>query len=486
MSLGRKLSRLAARGFRPSPDTLRHSGPDEAEDSPWDPAPEELEPGPEAPATGDGPTAEEALSDPRRDRIARLRTMMNQVATRQAAKARERAERAAVQLPGARLDTSEGSVRRALEHLGPEHCHGQIAVARALAVDPLSVAGLALDPRLADVDLSQALFLDTETTGLGGGTGVIPFLVGLAWFEDGALVVEQLLLEELDEEPALLAQLYARVEAASCVVTYNGKSYDMPLLDARTVMNRAPPLPERPHLDLLHCSRRVYKPRLRQVRLVDMEAEVLGFRRLHDIDGAEIPSLYWSYLREGRPEFLGPIIEHNAHDVAALAAILAVLAERYAELHREDDPRDQLARAKVGFRSGDLAKAEVFALAAAEGGGSKAVTTEAFEFLGKVRLRTRDLEGARQAFERGVEAALGQASLAAPLHLELAKLFEHRLKAPDLALVHAAHTARAEGPEASAKRSARLQKRCVRRAPRAPPSRHPELAFAREDEKPDA
>lgn len=465
MSLRRKLSRLSARGFRPSPDTLRHRRPDEAEDSPWDPVPE-AEEAPERPVSMLEETPGESVSgDPRSKRIARLRTLMNEVARRQAAKARVRAERAAAGLPGSRLETSAGPLRRSLEYLGPEYCHGRVAVARALNVDPLSVAGLALDPRLTEVDLSRALFLDTETTGLGGGTGVVPFLIGLAWFEEGALVVEQLLLEELNEEPALLAHLNARIESASCVVTYNGKSYDLPLLDARTVMNRTAPLPDRPHLDLLHCSRRVYKPRLKKVRLVDMEAEVLGFRRLHDVDGAEIPGLYWSYLREGRPELLGPIIEHNAHDVAALAAILAVLAERYADLHREDDPRDQLARAKVGFRSGDLAKAELFALAAAEGGGARPVTAEAFEFLAKVRLRAGDVEGAQRALEAGLVAIEEDPRFAAPLHFELAKLLEHRLKSPKAALLHAPHTAGAEGPEASAKRCARLEKRCARQGP---------------------
>lgn len=470
MSLRRKLRRFVDRA---PPDTLAHRAQTEAEDSPWDPieVEAEAESEPEAELAADiAPEPQVAASNaPRSDRIASLRRMIGDVAVRQARKAKVRAEAAAAEMPGERTVTSSGMLRRAVQHLSPDHCHGRVPLAGALTVDTLSVAGLALDADFADVDLSGALYLDTETTGLGGGTGVIPFLIGLAWFEDGAMVVEQLLLEELGEEAGMLARVHERIESATCVVTYNGKSYDWPLLEARTVMNRQPPLPERPHLDLLHCSRRVYKPRLKTVRLVDMEAEVLGFRREHDVDGAEIPGLYWSYLREARPELLGPIIEHNANDVAALAAILAELAERYTQLHREDDPRDQLARAKVGLRSSDLAKAEIFARAAAEGGGRPSVTTEAHGLLAKVKLRRGEIELARQALEQGIEAAAGEAFLAAPLHLELAKLLEHRVKDHEAAARHAPHTAAAEGPEASAKRVARLERRCARRVVGASP-----------------
>ncbi len=422
---------------------------------PWDPAE------PRSAEVQAVPPPEALGEESKQARLERLRRWIGEVATRQAEQARARAE-ARRASAGERLETAAGALRRFVAHLPPDHAHGRVELARALGADRASVAGLALDPRFAEVDLSRALFLDTETTGLGGGTGVIPFLVGLAWFEDGALVVEQLLLEELDEEPSLLTRLRERVEASSCLVTYNGKSYDRPLLEARLVMNRLPPLPERPHLDLLHCSRRVYRPRLRTVRLVDMEARVLGFRRERDIDGAEIPALYWAYLRDGGEDRLEPVLEHNAHDVAALAAILAILAERYAELHREDDPRDQLARAKVGFRTSDLDRAERFAVAAAEGGGRPAVTAEAFELLARVRRRRGDLDGARAALESGL-AQVEAPALASGLRLELAKLLEHQLRQPEAALVHASHTGFAEGELASAHRVSRLRARLERR-----------------------
>lgn len=470
--LRRRLARMNGR-WGPSPDTLQSATEEEALDAPW----ADLEPASDGPSAERPDLVEDLALDATSDTLHRLRAMIARVSNREAAKAKVRSERARASLPGQREREEAGELRVITHHLEPTHCHGRVQVTRALAACPRSLSKLSLDPRFEAVDLSRALFLDTETTGLGGGTGVVPFLIGLAWFEDGAMVVEQLLLEELGEEPAMLERVHARIDWASCIVTYNGKSYDSPLLDARRVLARRPPLPERPHLDLLHCSRRIYKPRLRQVRLVDMEAEVLGFRRERDVDGAEIPGLYWNYLRDGGAEVLFPVLEHNANDVAALASIMAVLAERYAKLHAEDDPRDQLARAKVGVRSGDLEKARAFATAAAEGGGSHPVAAEAFELVAKLEQKQGDLTAARVALEQGI-ACVGEDSVsAAPLHLALAKLLEHRLKAPDAALRHARFTLPIEGPEAQGKRVARLEARLARLARAAARTRRPGSLF---------
>lgn len=367
-------------------------------------------------------------------------------------------------LPGQREETEQGPLRSIKGWLEPEYCHGAVSVGRALKVDAVSVSKLALEPRFSDVRFDRVLFLDTETTGLSGGTGVVPFLVGLAWFEEGCLVVEQLLLEELEEEPALLRRLEQRMAQASCLVTYNGKSYDLPLLRARRIMNSMEPFPELPHLDLLHCSRRVYKPRLKQVRLVDMEESILKFRRERDIDGAEIPGIYWNYLRSGEVDGLTRVLEHNHNDVAALASIMAVLSERYVELHREDDPRDQLARAKVGIRSDDLERAEAFAVAAAEGGGSSIVTADAYECLFKIRRKQGDVQGMQKALQSGLAASQQDLSRSF-FHLELSKLFEHRLRDFASALHHAqAMHDFMEGPKARARRIARLERRLEKSA----------------------
>jgi uncharacterized protein YprB with RNaseH-like and TPR domain len=130
------------------------------------------------------------------------------------------------------------------------------------------LAQLALNPELESIDLRRALFFDTETTGLAGGTGTVPFLIGIAWFEDESMRIQQLFLPEMGKEAPMLHWLRERVQQSSCVVSFNGKAFDWPLLRTRFVLNRVPAPSLPPHLDLLHCARRVLRPRLQSVRLV--------------------------------------------------------------------------------------------------------------------------------------------------------------------------------------------------------------------------
>ncbi|MEQ8273593.1 MAG: ribonuclease H-like domain-containing protein [Deltaproteobacteria bacterium] len=368
------------------------------------------------------------------------------------------------QLVGERLDDGFGTYFRQVHVLEPHHCHGTIPVRSALEACPQMIAKLALDAKLASIDLSGALFLDTETTGLSMGAGTVPFLIGVAWFEDESLVIEQLLLENLGEESPMLRRLHALVERSTCIVTYNGKSYDWPLICSRFVMNRVSPPPDRPHVDLLHMARRVFRPRLGAARLVMMEEMVLGMRRERDIDGAEIPGVYWSFLRHKNSAVLSLVMEHNANDLVALAALLAVLSERIENVHHGDDPIDHLAIAKVAVRAKDFERALSFAAAAAEGGGTEEVTSDAELLRGDLLKRFAEYEGACAAYDAAVEAAGRDRLRAARAHLALAKLWEHRFKRFDRALYHAQHTAPLESADEQTRRRARLDKRIARAA----------------------
>src|SRR5262245_46466839 len=182
--------------------------------------------------------------------------------------------------------TANGVLHVTRRHYGPEHRHGHVQVSSALAAHPEHVAALALDPSLVSVSLERALLLDTETTGLAGGAGTLPFLIGLGWFEPGGKVsLEQLVLARPGEERPMLARLSERLAAASCIVSFNGKSYDWPLLRTRFVMNRMPVPAPPPHLDLLHCARRVFRYRCESARLTELEAAVVGHLRRGDVPG---------------------------------------------------------------------------------------------------------------------------------------------------------------------------------------------------------
>lgn len=379
-------------------------------------------------------------------------------------RARERAPlpRARAALPGEAVETPDGVMHRVANYLEPSHRHGRVSIARALSVCPRTVAKLALDVELERIDPRRLLFLDTETTGLAGGTGTIPFLIGLAWFEDESLRIEQLLLRAPGEETPLLRRLAERVAEASALVSYNGKSYDWPLLRNRFVLNRVPVRQPAAHLDLLHCAKRIFKRRLGRVRLVNLEEHVLGVRREGDIDGAEIPDRFWDFVRGADGSALAPVIEHNANDLVALAAILVSVVERYEELRPEHDPADQLGVATVAVRAADHDRAARYAEAAADGGGARDVTADALWLASELARRRDDPRARCVLLHRGLEASTDDDMRTSRFHLALAKLYEHTFRDHERALLHARGTGAAEGTADRDRRIARLRRKLAR------------------------
>ncbi len=154
-------------------------------------------------------------------------------------------------------------------------------------------------PRMSqDMSIEDGLFLDTETTGLAGGTGTFPFLIGLGWFEAGSFVTCQLFARDFSEERAMLRYLSELASGKQFLVTFNGKAYDLNLLAARFILNRSPDtLTTMPHIDLLHPSRRIFAHRLENARLSTIETHVLGVKREGDVPGFEIPQRYFDWLQ---------------------------------------------------------------------------------------------------------------------------------------------------------------------------------------------
>jgi tetratricopeptide (TPR) repeat protein len=176
-------------------------------------------------------------------------------------------------------------------------------------------------PEVID-DPEQWLFLDTETTGLAGGSGTYAFLVGVAWWEGGGLEMEQFFLREYSEERSLLFALRERIAEHPVVVTFNGKSFDWPLLETRYRMSRKISVPSpRAHIDFLHPARNLWRLRLGSVRLSELERHVLGWDRGADLLSGLIPQIYFDYLRGGPPERLVPVLNHNQMDLRGLAAL---------------------------------------------------------------------------------------------------------------------------------------------------------------------
>jgi uncharacterized protein len=181
---------------------------------------------------------------------------------------------------------------------------------------------------VALADPLRWLFLDTETTGLAGGTGTYAFLIGLAWWDAGALQVEQFFMRDFGEEHAILHEVAARIAERPVLVTFNGKAFDWPLLENRFTMTRSIAVPRlAAHLDLLHPARALWKLRLGSVRLVELERHVLdaaglGWHRQDDVLAPLIPQHYFDYLRGGPAEPLAAVVRHNQMDLRGLAALV--------------------------------------------------------------------------------------------------------------------------------------------------------------------
>jgi uncharacterized protein len=171
-------------------------------------------------------------------------------------------------------------------------------------------------------DPQQWMFLDTETTGLAGGTGTYAFLIGIAWWDAGGMEVAQFFMRDHSEEHSVLAALAERMAERRVLVTFNGKTFDWPLLETRYHMTRAirPPRP-RTHLDFLHPARQLWRLRLGSVRLPDLERRILGWHREGDCFSELIPQYYYEFLRGGPPDPLVPVFQHNQMDLRGLAAI---------------------------------------------------------------------------------------------------------------------------------------------------------------------
>lgn len=191
-----------------------------------------------------------------------------------------------------------------------------------------------------DFDPRRILYLDTETTGFMGA-GTVAFLVGVGWLEDDGFTVRQYLMRDYPEEEFLLRKLQADLDRFDMICTFNGRSFDVPLLRDRFLMNRLPAgCLDKPHLDLLHIARRVWKMRLKKCNLGHLEEAVLGIGREGDILGAEVPQRFFSYLKTGQFSLLQDVIDHNAQDIATLCVLLGHMTHMYEHpeetLHSED------------------------------------------------------------------------------------------------------------------------------------------------------
>ncbi len=271
----------------------------------------------------------------------------------------------------------------------------------------------------------ELLFFDTETSGLAGGTGTIAFLVGLARVRGAVLEVHQYMVTAFAGEAALFERIQGLLAEAGALVSFNGKSFDLPLLKDRSRLQGRPlPLTDRPHLDLLHPTRRAFAARWPDCRLATVEQRLLGFHRENDLPGWEVPQVWFDYLQRGDIRRLPAVAEHNHFDLVSLAALIPALADAYHDPGRFG--ADPLAIARHRLRGGDEAAAAAL------------LQTHARELGPEARLELARIFRRRGQWAEACaiwEALIEQGNVEA---LErLAKYHEHVRRDPDRALCYA-------------------------------------------------
>lgn len=221
--------------------------------------------------------------------------------------------------------TAAGSCFVADSALHHDDRHGSRSLGSLAQISASRLSMVTRDPDLAFADLSRAVFLDTETTGLSMGTGTYVFLVGAGYLDGDVFRVKQFFLNSPGDEEPFLEALHEFLRPFTTLVTFNGKAFDWPLLQNRFVRHRAfrrSPLNDPPHLDLLHPARRLWKRRLASCALSALERDILGIRRTaEDVPGWMIPALYFAYLRHGDGRDLQGVFYHNKLDILSLAAL---------------------------------------------------------------------------------------------------------------------------------------------------------------------
>ncbi|MFB0565756.1 MAG: ribonuclease H-like domain-containing protein [Candidatus Aminicenantaceae bacterium] len=305
--------------------------------------------------------------------------------------------------------------------------YGKIPLSLGLNVRGEILSCLSRDPAFESLDLSSSLFIDLETSGLSGGAGIIPFLIGLGFYRNDRFNVVQYFLGDPAEEERLIEELrkfFTEMEFQS-VVSFNGKVFDIPLLETRFILHRQPlTLNELPHLDFLFSARSLWRHKHESCRLYHLAREIVQADRAEDIPSAEIPYRYFQYLRTGNFTLMEPVLYHNQEDILSLLGLVITGSMLFSEKCEEwvEDSRDFFGVGKIFENIGDLDKSASYFERALEGDLSEEISILAKKKLSYYFKKNR-------LWDRALALWKDMASLDQLFSFrELAMYYEHREK----------------------------------------------------------
>ena len=362
------------------------------------------------------------------------------------------------------VETPHGSHFEMERCFAPHHRHGSFEISD-MANLPADLLNALSDGAIAACPPRRWLFLDTETTGLAGGSGTYAFLIGVGSIGDDGFRVRQFFMRDYSEEASVLHSLAEYIARFDVLITYNGRAYDQPLLETRYTMCRARhPFGRMEHLDLLYGARRLFRLRLENCRLVNLENQILGFEREGDIPGEMIPYCYFEYLRSHRAFRLPPIFHHNVLDIVSLACLTGVISGFFRDAFRNPanvkarHGMDLLGLARWLQVSGRLDEANRLLRRAIEMGLPDEHLFATLFAAGQIEKKQGLVHAALATF---TDLSLSPNAFRARAYEELARHYEHRERSFAMAIECVRAARQIADSDALRKRHERLEGKCA-------------------------
>ena len=326
--------------------------------------------------------------------------------------------------PADEADKGDGFIQRDFSY-PLDAVYGKFKLAEWKNVSPQQLEIIFGEEEGEDVSPMDLLFFDTETTGLSGGTGTIPFMLGFGFFDGEFFRVRVFILNDLYKEDVFLNEVdrFLSERPFSAVVTYNGKNFDFPLMETRYILQRKRfPLLRLPHLDFLFPARLIWKNTYDSRKLGYLGDILLGISRDDDIDAGRIPAIYFNYLRSKAFSLIRQVVDHNALDLVGLAALLLLAAKYLEDISFTGDEGEILGTAKLFEKYGDLEKAGLLYEHLKQGASREEIATQAVKSLAVLKKKEKLYNEASELWEMVSDSGDQR------VVKELSVHFEHREK----------------------------------------------------------
>ncbi|MCK4858588.1 MAG: ribonuclease H-like domain-containing protein [candidate division Zixibacteria bacterium] len=335
-------------------------------------------------------------------------------------------EEFAGQVGGEIVKTAAGSYLEVVSTFNANYRHGDTHLETILGSGAVNLEYFEINEPAQKIGVNEILFIDAETTGLSTATGTVAFLVGAGYLDDSVFKIHQFFLPDYPDEAAMLDALADLIGERRCLCTFNGKCFDLPLLETRYLMQKMPvPFADSLQIDLLHSSRRFWRGCFADTTLQTLEKELLGFYRYDDTPGYLIPQLYFDFLKSGQAKPLAGVLQHNRHDIISLLFLLQATQKYLDDAPRFNyySPREALLISRYYYRRRDFTASCEVAAAQFGNRADEETTVKLGIHLAGLQKRMAAYEEALATYRR-LSRARGEARL---LALEsAAKLLEHQ------------------------------------------------------------